>query len=51
MRPVSKKADQQRDLFRERLDNILDTRHELCRLAGLINWEYFEEAFGNWIPR
>ncbi|PLX49058.1 MAG: IS5/IS1182 family transposase [Desulfobulbaceae bacterium] len=34
------------NLFWERLDNILDTRHELCRLAELIDWEYFEEALG-----
>jgi hypothetical protein len=30
------------DLFRNRLDNMLDQRHELYRLADLIEW--FETA-------
>lgn len=36
------------DLFRERLDNILNHRHELYRLAGLINWDVFEKEFGKY---
>ena len=35
------------ELCRERLENILNRRHELYRLAGLINWEIFEKEFGN----
>jgi hypothetical protein len=27
------------DLYRSRLDPILDQRHDLVRLAGLINWD------------
>ena len=26
------------DLFRNRLENLLNHRHELYRLAGLIDW-------------
>lgn len=34
------------DLFRSKLDNIIDPRHELVQLGGLIDWSGFEEAFG-----
>ncbi len=34
------------DLFRERLDAIIDMRHGLVRLAGLMPWSDFEESFG-----
>jgi transposase, IS5 family len=34
------------DLYRSRLDQILDPRHELFRLAGLIDWERFDQEFG-----
>ena len=34
------------DMFRNRLDNMIDMRHELVRLAGLIDWRRFDEAFG-----
>jgi IS5 family transposase len=33
-------------MFRERLDNILNRHHELCKLAALIDWEAFEREFG-----
>ena len=46
MRPKRKRDDKRIELFRERLDNILDRRHELFQLAGLINWHVFEEEFG-----
>ena len=46
MRPLSKKNEKQIDLFRERLENILNRDHELFKLAGLINWEVFEREFG-----
>lgn len=29
----------QDDLFRARLDQIIDMRHELVRLGGLIDWQ------------
>ena len=34
------------DLFRSRLDQILDNKHPLFKLANSINWEYFEKEFG-----
>jgi IS5 family transposase len=46
MQPSSKKTDKRLDLFRERLGNILNPNHELCRLAGLIAWDVFEQELG-----
>jgi len=46
MRPSSKKDDNRMELFRERLENILDRNHELYRLAGLIDWDAFDREFG-----
>ena len=34
------------DLFRMRLEAMIDGRHELVRLARLIDWTRFEDAFG-----
>ena len=34
------------DLYRSRLDSLLDHRHELFQLAGLIDWTGFDQAFG-----
>ena len=34
------------DLYRSRLDQILDQRHELYRLAALIDWHRFDQEFG-----
>ena len=42
-RPCHARPD---DLFRSRLDAIIDPRHELVRLGGLIDWSGFEAAFG-----
>jgi IS5 family transposase len=36
------------ELFRERLENILNRQHELYRLAGLIDWATFEQEFGKY---
>jgi IS5 family transposase len=35
----------QDDLFRSRLDVIIDLRHPLVRLAKAIDWSVFDEAF------
>ena len=45
MRPVLP-TPSEADLFRMRLCNMIDPRHELVRLAGLIDWEHFDKAFG-----
>jgi IS5 family transposase len=34
------------DLYRSRLDQILDRRHELFRLAFVIAWDRFDQEFG-----
>jgi transposase, IS5 family len=41
--PVQPRVD---DLFRQELVNIIDMRHELARLAGLIDWTVFDREFG-----
>ncbi len=33
------------DLFRSRLENIIDLRHELVLLGGRIEWAFFDEAY------
>ncbi len=34
------------DLFRHRLENLIDTRHELVKLSELIDWEHFDVQWG-----
>ncbi len=34
------------DLFRNRLENLIDTRHELAKLSELIDWEHFDAQWG-----
>jgi IS5 family transposase len=46
MRPKRPSQTPSQDLFRSRLDAILDDRHELVRLGKLIDWARFDEAFG-----
>jgi len=45
-KPISTPAAGETDMFRNRLDNMIEMRHELVRLAGLIDWNRFDEAFG-----
>ena len=44
MRPKPPAAEPQDELFRARLENLVDPRHALVRLAGLIDWERFENV-------
>jgi transposase, IS5 family len=46
MRPKEPTGGEDLDLFRARLENIVDQRHALVRLAALIEWDRFDEAFG-----
>ena len=46
MRPKQATATPQDDLFRAQLENLIDPRHPLVRLAGLIGWGRFEVEFG-----
>jgi len=43
MRP--KKEKETPDLFRSRLDQILDCKHPLFKLANQIDWSFFEKEF------
>lgn len=45
MQPKPQILDQG-DLFRSRLDQMLDRQHELFRLADQIDWSFFEREFG-----
>lgn len=46
MRPKEPEETPQDDLFRMKLVNLLDLRHELCRLAERIEWQRLAEQFG-----
>lgn len=46
MQPKKQIPSPQIDMFRNRLENILNRWHELYRLSGLIDWEGFEQEFG-----
>lgn len=40
MKPRTR-AEEQDDLLRPRLTDMIDLRHELTKLAELIDWEFF----------
>ncbi|ESY64914.1 transposase IS4 [Mesorhizobium sp. LNHC252B00] len=42
----SRPSRNRNDLFRERLDAIINMRHPLVRLSGLMPWARFDETFG-----
>lgn len=46
MHPLTSPVLPQEDLFRQQLDNLLDSRHELYRLAHQIPWAQCVERFG-----
>jgi IS5 family transposase len=46
MRPKERRETGQRDLFRARLDQIVDPNHALVNLAAAIDWRFLEERFG-----
>ncbi len=47
MTPKKQESCPAPELFRNRLDNMLNQRHELYRLAGLMDWSVFDTAFGS----
>jgi hypothetical protein len=49
MRPKSPAEDRDEDLFRSRLANMLDPRHELLRLAALIDWAALDCSATIWM--
>ena len=46
MRPRERRESGEQDLFRSRLDQIIDTKHALVKLACTIDWRFLEEKFG-----
>src|SRR5215212_1311348 len=46
MRPKERRETGQSDLFRPRLDQIVDLEHPLVKLARAIDWGLLEERFG-----
>lgn len=46
MRPRERRESGKQDLFRSRLDQIIDINHALARLARWIDWGFLEERFG-----
>ena len=46
MRPAKPQAPND-DLFRSSLEAIVNPNHELLRLAALIDWTRFDDAFGS----
>src|SRR6202021_4135095 len=46
MRPREPADSGGQDLFRARLDQIIDLNHELAKLARAIDWRFLEEKFG-----
>jgi IS5 family transposase len=47
MKPQKSKQRDHEDLFRSHLDQILDRRHPLYRLANRIDWSIFDKKFGS----
>jgi len=48
MIPREKKRGGQDNLFRDRLENILNRSHELFKLSGIIDWVSLEQRFGQY---
>ncbi|TJZ90659.1 IS5 family transposase [Paracoccus gahaiensis] len=44
------RAEEQDDLLRPRLTDMIDLRHELAKLAALIDWEFFETEWAGFFP-
>jgi hypothetical protein len=46
MRPKERRDSGQKDLFRARLDQIVDMGHPLAKLARSVDWGFLETQFG-----
>jgi len=44
------RGPEQDDLLRPRLTDLIDMRHELAKLAELIDWEFFEAEWAGFFP-
>jgi len=49
MKPHPRQAEQD-DLLRPRLTDMIDMRHELAKLAALIDWDFFEREWAGFFP-
>lgn len=46
MRPPERRETGEQDLFRSRLDQIIDMKHPLVALGRTVDWSFLEEWFG-----
>src|SRR5436190_10158980 len=46
MRPRERSVTGEQDLFRSRLDQIIDMKHPLVTLGRTVDWRFLEERFG-----
>ena len=46
MQPRERRETGEQDLFRSRLDQIIDMKHPLVTLGRTVDWEFLEERFG-----
>ncbi|MEY9181283.1 hypothetical protein ABIG06_001565 [Bradyrhizobium sp. USDA 326] len=46
MRPRERSETGEQDLFRSRLDQIIDMKHPLRALGRTVDWRFPEERFG-----
>jgi IS5 family transposase len=46
MRPRERRETGEQDLFRSRLDQIIDMKHPLAALARTVDWGVLEGRFG-----
>ncbi len=46
MRPRERRETGEQDLFRSRLDQIIDVKHAVVKLAHATDWRSLEEKFG-----
>ncbi len=46
MRPRERRESGEQDLFRSRLDQVINMNHALVKLARTIDWGFLEEKFG-----
>ena len=46
MRPRERRDSGEQDLFRSRLDQVINMDHALAKLARTIDWGFLEEKFG-----
>jgi hypothetical protein len=46
MRPPERRETGEQDLFRSRLDQIIDLKHPLVALGRTVDWEFLGREFG-----